>query len=348
MSNTTNARVGVGSLVRRSFAIAVGVASCSTPTMTVDVDESPELLERLTGTLVYVDHPRPLTSTAFWHPSAIVLTEPRSGASARHPLPGGLLAIGVPRVDGLVRFAVGGEFGEYSLIDNVTASIDQRLDEWLQPGARLEDLSFAPSGDGVVIDSWRAMEVENVGSPHPGYVGEFLISIGDRTHTRPSDGVVAWSPDGTRLLLHAEDGLFEFRAMGEPAIDRIADHSDEPVAIGYFDGEPCMALSAKWHPEYEHKLPDWPLRTLKLPGLYATTFREIAPSRVLYESLPTEGQVVRRTEFLYVGNTWFSTLRVCEPASGQTVVVDDSYDPLYGPFWVGYTELTIRELGLRE
>lgn len=317
--------------------------------MTVDVVESPELVDRLGGTLVYLEHPQTRLSTRDMWPSHIVLVEPQSGASARRELPAGLPEITVIRPDATVRLAREWGQGEYSLIDEAQTSTDERLRALLETEVRVSSVSFPPAGEGIAAEVWRPERKATSSQPALEALDQLVVIIGDRTLVQDGDrGVTAWSPDGDRVLHHSASGLFEFRATGEPAVRRIADHSDEPVAIGYFDGEPCMALSAKWHPEHEHQLPTWPLRALELPGLYASTFHEILPDTVVYESLPTEGQVVRRAEFDYYSNRWHTTLRVCEPSSGRTLVVNDKYDDLFGSHWVGYTELTIRELGLAD
>lgn len=330
--------------VRRLAALALCSASCATPTMTVDVVEAPELVDGLSGTLVYVDHPKPLTSTAFMRMSHIVLVEPKSGASVRRPLDAFRPAIGNLRDDATVR--MGNRV--LSLRDGTSTPDDSGLGTLREGNGYAESIVFAPRGPGVVVQKRISERPATSSEPKREAEDRVLVRIGDRTHVRSGGGVVAWSPDGERLLHHAEDGLFEFRATGEPTVRHIADHSNEPVAIGYFEGEPCMALSAKWHPGHEHALPAWPLRTLELPGLYAQTFQEIAPGRVLYESLPTNGRVARNDDFGPAVDTWLRALRVCDPASGRTLTVNDRYDDYYGPFLVGYSDTTIAELGLAD
>lgn len=292
MAVCKNSGIDLVGRVTSLFALAVLGASCSTPTMTVDVVESPELVDRLRGTLVYVEHPQSRISPAIIWPSHTVLVEPWSGASVRRELPAFRPEIGSMRADGTVRL----RDGEYSVIEGAQTSTVERLRALLEPGVRIQSVCLPPSGEGIAAEVWRPERKATSSQAALEALDQLVVIIGDRTLVQDCDrGVTAWSPEGDRVLHHAEAGLFEFRATGEPAVRRIADYSDEPVAIGYFDGEPCMALSAKWHPEHEHSLPDWPLRALELPGLYASTFHEILPDTVVYESLPTEGKVVRRS-----------------------------------------------------
>jgi hypothetical protein len=336
--------------VRRLAALALCSASCATPTMTVDVVEAPELVDGLTGTLVYVERQQSMAATEYPGWSKVVLVDVRSGTSVPRPLPDGRPNISLIREDGTLRFASEsmGERGVYSVIDGTIVLDDFGVDPWIELDAWNSTILFAPCGEGVLVHNPISERPATSSEPKRETDDRVLVRIGDRTHVRSGTGSIAWSPDGDRLLYHARDGLFEYRAHGEPAVRRIADHTDEPVAIGYFEGEPCMALSEKWPLEIEHQLPDWPLRTLELPGLYATSFDQVAPGLVLYESVLTAGKVVRRAAFTLAGNTWFSTLRVCEPATSRTLVVNDRYDDYYGPFLVGYSDTTIAELGLAD
>lgn len=71
-----------------------------------------------------------------------------------------------------------------------------------------------------------------------------------------------------------------------------------------------------------------------------------AEDRVLYVSLPTDGRVVRREDYVPGKDSWLRALRVCDPSSGRTLTLDESYDDVLGPFLVGYVALGPAELGL--